>query len=127
MNDVVIINGRRYRLNSLQLNLSTGKADLELMNDIAYASFNINQPTINVVQDNGTSLYIFKGATDEGYMENLSWNVYVDGTFWQNYGYAAQMSLSVLDFGAGSHEVYITAVLDGVESQPSATKTFTLS
>jgi hypothetical protein len=127
MNDVVIINGRRYRLNSLQLNLSTGKADLELMNDIAYSSFNINQPTINVVQDNGASLFIFKGSTDEGYMENLSWNVYVDGTFWQNYAYAAQMTLSVADFGAGSHDVYISAVLDGEESQPSNTYTFTLS
>ena len=127
MNDVVIINGRRYRLNSLQLNLSTGKADLELMNDIAYATFNINKPSINVVQDNGTSLFIFKGSTDEGYMENLSWNVYVDGTLHQNYAYAAQMTLSVSDFGAGSHEVYITAVLDGEESQPSDTYTFTLS
>ena len=127
MNDVVIINGRRYRLNSLQLNLSTGKADLELMNDIAYSSFNINKPSINVVQDNGTSLFIFKGSTDEGYMENLSWNVYVDGTYHQNYAYAAQMTLSVSDFGAGSHEVYITAVLDGEESQPSDVYTFTLS
>ena len=107
MNDVVIINGRRYRLNSLQLNLSTGKADLELMNDIAYASFNINKPSINVVQDNGTSLFIFKGSTDEGYMENLSWNVYVDGTYHQNYAYAAQMTLSVSDFGAGSVMKYI--------------------
>lgn len=127
MNDVVIINGRRYRLNSLQLNLSTGKADLELMNDIAYARFDINKPSINVVQDNGTSLFIFKGATDEGYMENLRWNIYVNDALHQNYAYAAQMTLSVADFGAGSHEVYVTAVLDDVESQPSDVYTFTLS
>lgn len=127
MNDVVIINGRRYRLNSLQLNLSTGKADLELMNDIAYSSFSINKPSINVVQDNGTSLFIFKGSTDEGYMESLSWNVYVDGNIHQSYSYAAQITLSVADLGAGSHDVYIAAVLDGEESQPSDTYTFTLS
>lgn len=127
MNDVVIINGRRYRLNSLQLNLSTGKADLELMNDIAYSSFSINKPSINVVQDNGTSLFIFKGSTDEGYMESLSWNVYVDGSIHQSYAYAAQITLSVADLGAGSHDVYISAVLDGEESQPSDTYTFTLS
>ena len=127
MNDVILINDRRYRMNSLSLNLSTGKADLELMNDIAYSSFTINAPSIIPIVDNGNSLFIFKGSTDEGFMSNLSWNVYVDGTFWQSYAYAAQMTLSVADFGAGSHDVYITAVLDEQESQPSATYTFTLS
>lgn len=127
MNDVILINDRRYRMNSLSLNLSTGKADLELMNDIAYSSFSINAPSIIPIVDNGNSLFIFKGSTDEGFMSNLSWNVYVDGTFWQSYAYAAQMTLSVTDFGAGSHDVYITAVLDDQESQPSATYTFTLS
>lgn len=127
MNDVILINDRRYRMNSLSLNLSTGKADLELMNDIAYSSFSINAPSIIPIVDNGNSLFIFKGSTDEGFMSNLSWNVYVDGTFWQSYAYAAQMTLSVADFGAGSHDVYITAVLDDQESQPSATYTFTLS
>ena len=114
-------------MNSLKLNLSTGKADLELMNDIAYSGLNIQAPTIIPIVDNGASLFIFKGSTNEGFMSNLSWNVYVDGTFWQSYAYAAQMTLSVADFGAGSHDVYITAVIDEQESQPSATYTFTLS
>jgi len=127
MNDIILINDRRYRMNSLKLNLSTGKADLELMNDIAYSGLNIQAPTIIPIVDNGASLFIFKGSTNEGFMSNLSWNVYVDGTFWQSYAYAAQMTLSVADFGAGSHDVYITAVVDEQESQPSATYTFTLS
>ena len=127
MNDVILINDRRYRMNSLSLNLSTGKADLELMNDIAYSSFSINAPSVIPIVDNGSSLFIFKGSTDEGFMSNLSWNIYVDGTFWQSRPYASQMTLSVADFGAGSHDVYITAVLDDQESQPSATYTFTLS
>ena len=127
MNDIVIISNRSYRLNSMQLNLSTGKADFELMNDIAYSTFSINKPTIVPILDNGSSIFIFKGSTDEGYMENISWNIYVNNSLHQNYAYPAQMSLSVSDFGAGTHEVTIAAVLNGEESQPSDIYTFTLS
>lgn len=127
MNDVVIISGRRYRLNSLQMNLSTGNADLELMNDLAYSAFNISTPQIVPIVDNGGSLFIFKALTDDGYMSNIKWNVYVNGAYHDTYAHSAQISISSADFGAGTHTVFVSGTLNGQSSETSAEYTFTLT
>ena len=34
LNDRLIISGKKYKINKIKLNINTGKADLELMNEV---------------------------------------------------------------------------------------------
>ena len=55
LNDVIIIKSRRYRINEIKnINLSTGLADLELMNDIAYSLNDLGALIIARIADSET-------------------------------------------------------------------------
>ena len=64
LEDIVIINEKHYRINSLKMDISTGKAKLELMNDLAYSRTSLND--VFIEQD----FYILTASS--GYVRGIS-------------------------------------------------------
>lgn len=62
LQDIVIINKKSYRINSLKMDISTGKAKLELMNDLAYSQTALNDVIIHTAWYIDTPLYGFVRA-----------------------------------------------------------------
>ena len=127
MNDVVIIGDRSYRLNRMELNLSTGKASLELMNDIAYTELDLQKPVLDEIFFNG-NVGVFRAETKEGYFNNMLINVYVDGSLLRQVSYGSRFSVSTDQVG-GPATVGITVQyqIGDLVSELSDVSTYTFS
>jgi len=79
LNDVVIINKKRFRINSLDLNLTTGAAKMELMNDLVYGLLSVDTVQIEVKYLNSTVTRL--DVTDNSSNISSSYKVYSDGVF----------------------------------------------
>ncbi len=79
LNDVVIINSKRFRINSLDLNITTGAAKMELMNDIVYGNLYVDAVSISskVVNTGVTQITV----ADYSGNANSVYKVYSDGVF----------------------------------------------
>ena len=102
LNDVVIIKGRRYRINSLNLNITTGKAKMELMNDIAYSKLQLFAPKLTLLFDGiGSTLFeIF----DQDMNNDAIYKLYVDDVYVMDFSGTTALLLDG-SLTAGSHNV----------------------
>ena len=102
LEDVVIIKGRKYRINSLKLNITTGEAKIELMNDLAYSNIILNSPTIELAESftNG-NLFTISDLTPNN---DTVYKLYSDGVYVMDFtNENAFLSDSVLS--SGSHTI----------------------
>ena len=102
LNDVVIIKGRRYRINSLNLNITTGKAKMELMNDIAYSKLQLFAPKLTLLFDGiGSTLFeIF----DQDMNNDAIYKLYVDDVYKMDFSGTTALLLDG-SLTAGAHNV----------------------
>ena len=122
LQDIVIINERKYRINTLSLNLSTGKARLELMNDIAYSYIVLNKLLFNLIEEQ-TRYFLFS-IIDPDESNDTVFKMYVDGVFYQEVSESA--TLRKIDFSAGQHVVTVrkakyydaTTFIESEDSEP---------
>ena len=78
LNDVIVINSRRYRINEIRnINLSTGLADLELMNDIAYSLSDLGSLIIAIIADSGTETTYSIFDNNYAITQNI-YDIYID-------------------------------------------------
>ncbi len=127
MNDVVIIGDRSYRLNKMQLNLSTGKADLELMNDIAYTELDLQRPVLQQkFFTNNVAGFIVE--TKEGYFNNMLINVYVDGNLFKQVSYGSIFTVSTSQIGGpATVDITVQYQIGDLVSELSDVSTYTFS
>jgi hypothetical protein len=71
MDDTLIIDGKGFRINKVKINLLTGKADLELINDIDLKLFSTSQPPADAEAPTAPTLTL--DATGDVYVD-LSWS-----------------------------------------------------
>ena len=79
LNDVVIINKKRFRINSLDLNITTGAAKMELMNDLVYGSLYVE--AISVVYKQLVSGVYKLDIVDYSSNSGTSYKIYANGVF----------------------------------------------
>jgi len=102
LNDVVIIKGKRYRINSLNLNITTGKAEMELMNDIAYSNIQLIAPKLTLLFDGiGSTLFeVIDGAMNN----DAIYKLYVDDAYVMDFSGTTALLLDA-SMTSGSHNV----------------------
>ncbi len=130
LEDIVIINSKRYRINSLDLNITTGKAKMELMNDLVYAQLT-PEPVYLIDRERIIFGRHYIKLVDDSYNEDTNYNIYLNGSFYryQNGG-AIVVTISNNDLNAGDNEVNVTKLVDMgggtvIESEFSNTITLT--
>lgn len=79
LNDVVIINKKRFRINSLDLNITTGAAKMELMNDLVYGSLYVE--AIIIALKNLVSGVYRIDIADYSSNAGTSYKIYANGVF----------------------------------------------
>lgn len=128
LQDIVIINRKKYRINSLDLNITTGKAKMELMNDIAYANISVGAVSIKqLLKTSGTTVV---GIDDPSFNNSVSYLVYVDGIYAKTSN-SVRFSLDSTFIGGGGNSVTVRKVINydnytTVESEDSNAITVTL-
>jgi len=128
LQDIVIINRKKYRINTLDLNITTGKAKMELMNDIAYA--NIIVEAVSIRQSDkffGTSII---RVDDPSFNSSVSYLVYVDGVYAKTVN-SVRFTMNSTFIGAGGNSVTVRKVINydnytTIESEDSNAITVTL-
>ena len=80
-NDTLVINNRKFKINKIKLNVNTGAADLELINDNVYSA---SSPEAAVIQLFGTTptmiqIQIFD---ENAGSQSVSYGVYVDNSLY---------------------------------------------
>ncbi len=130
LEDIVIINSKRYRINSLDLNITTGKAKMELMNDLVYAQLTPEAPYLTDREQYVFGRHYIR-LTDDSYNEDTDYNIYLNGGFYryQNGG-SIVVTIPNSDLNAGDNEVNVTKLVDigggtVIESEFSNTITLT--
>lgn len=121
LNDVIVIKSRRYRINEIRnINLSTGLADLELMNDIAYSLSDLGSLIIAIIADSGaeTTYSIF----DDNYAitQNL-YDIYIDDVkVLSNQSLTDSFTLDKTTYPAlDSSSIFIKSILENGEEMKS--------
>jgi hypothetical protein len=112
LEDIVIINRKQFRINSLKLNITTGKAKLELMNDIAYSQLFVAPVSIstdwrtNVPTLGWTSQITIE---DDSSNDATSYRLYSNGVFLREF---SSQTVIVTDsqLTSGLNEIAITKV-----------------
>lgn len=121
LNDVIVIKSRRYRINEIRnINLSTGLANLELMNDIAYSLSDLGSLIIAIISDSGaeTTYSIF----DDNYAitQNL-YDIYIDDVkVLSNQSLTDSFTLDKTTYPAlDSSSIFIKSILENGEEMKS--------
>ena len=101
LEDVVIIKGRKYRINSLKLNITTGEAKMELMNDIAYSKIILNAPELKIGgSDVSGKLYVIYDSLPQN---DVVYKLYADGVYQKDFtGNTVYLANALLTSGAHS-------------------------
>lgn len=112
LEDIVIINRKQFRINSLKLNITTGKAKLELMNDIAYSQLFVAPVSIstdwrvNVPTLGWTSQITIE---DDSSNDATSYKLYSNGVFLREFN-SKTVIVSNSQLTSGLNEIAITKV-----------------
>lgn len=121
LNDVIVINSRRYRINEIKnINLSTGLADLELMNDIAYSLSNLGSLIIAIIADNGTETTYSIFDNNYAITQNI-YDIYVDDVrVLSNQSLTDSFTLSKTTYPTlDSSSIFIKSILENGEEMKS--------
>jgi len=102
LEDIVIIKGRKYRINSLKLNITTGESKMELMNDIAYSNINLNEPELILGGSfsNGNLFRIYDPTPNN----DTVYKLYVEGVYQMDFN-DGRAFLADSELGAGIYDI----------------------
>mgnify|MGYP007047352825 CR=1 FL=1 len=102
LEDVVIIKGRKYRINSLKLNITTGESKMELMNDIAYSNINLNEPELILGGSfsNGNLFRVYDPTPNN----DAVYKLYVEGVYQMDFN-DGRAFLADSELGAGIYDI----------------------
>ena len=102
LEDVVIIKGRKYRINSLKLNITTGESKMELMNDIAYSNINLNEPELILGGSfsNGNLFRVYDPTPNN----DTVYKLYVEGVYQMDFN-DGRAFLADSELGAGVYDI----------------------
>ena len=125
LNDVFIINNRKYRINSLKSNPLTGKCKIELINKLEKFLV-VNLPSENVPPPSGlasgtiTSTSIEVNWTDASSDRVVGYNVYLNGSLNKSYGVGVETH-NIVSLSSGTeYDIWVNSVSDeGDESRIS--------
>ena len=112
LEDIVIINRKQFRINSLKLNITTGKAKLELMNDIAYSQLFVAPVSIstdwrtNVPTLGWTSQITIE---DDSSNDATSYRLYSNGVFLREFN-SKTVIVTDSQLTSGLNEIAVTKV-----------------
>jgi hypothetical protein len=121
LNDVIVINSRRFRINEIRnINLSTGLADLELMNDIAYSLSDLGSLIIAVIADSGTETTYSIFDNNYAITQNI-YDIYVDDVkVLENQSLTDSFTLDKTTYpNLDSSSIFIKSILENGEEMKS--------
>tara|TARA_R110000796_G_scaffold146841_1_gene263559 strand:+ start:3455 stop:6073 length:2619 start_codon:yes stop_codon:yes gene_type:complete len=122
-NDTLIINNRKFNINKIKLNINTGSADLELINDTIYSNARPDAPVINVYGVSTTSIQI-QIADENAGNQTASYKIYIDNSLYGTVDNNAPIISGLLSGNTYSIKVS-SSYLNGVESEFSNELTVT--
>jgi len=121
LNDVIIINSRRYRINQIKdINLSSGLAELELMNDIAYSLNNLGSLVIARIENSDDETEFSVLDNNYSITQNI-YDIYVDDVrILQNQSITESFTLDKQLYpNLDSSYIYIESILEGEQTMKS--------
>jgi len=121
LNDVIVINSRRYRINEIRnINLSTGLADLELMNDIAYSLSDLGSLIIAIIADSGTETTYSIFDNNYAITQNI-YDIYLDDVrVLSNQSLTDSLTLDKTTYPTlDSSSIFIKSILENGEEMKS--------
>jgi len=80
-NDTLVINNRKFKINKTKLNVNTGAADLELINDNVYSIASPEAPFIKLLGFTTTQFQI-SIADENGGNQSVSYKIYLDNSLY---------------------------------------------
>ena len=122
-NDTLVINNRKFKINKIKLNINTGSADLEIINDNTYSAASPEAPFIKLLGFTTTQFQI-SIADENGGNQSVSYKIYLDNSLYATVNNNAP-SISGLLSG-NTYSVKVTSVYpNGTESDFSNILTVT--
>lgn len=121
LNDIVIISSRRFRINEIKdINLRTGLADLELMNDIAYSLNDLGSLVIAITSNSATETNYSIYDDNYSITQNL-YDVYLDDVkVLSSQSYSGSFTLDKTTYPAlDSSSIFIKSLLVNGEEMKS--------
>ena len=129
LEDVVIINSKRYRINSLDLNITTGKAKMELMNDLVYAELT-PEPVSLIDRERIIFGRHYIKLIDNSYNEDTNYNIYLNGNFYR-YANGGILVITIPndDLNSGDNQINVTKLVEygGTTIESDFSNTITLT
>jgi len=122
-NDTLVINNRKFKINKIKLNVNTGAADLELINDTVYSAASPEAPVIQLLLVTNTKFWILIADENAG-NQSISYQIYLDNSLYATVNNNAP-AVSGLTSG-NTYSVKVKSVYpNGTESDFSNTLTVT--
>ena len=80
-NDTLVINNRKFKINKIKLNVNTGAADLELINDTVYSAASPEAPVIQSLLVTETKVWLLISDENAG-NQSVSYQIYLDNSLY---------------------------------------------
>tara|TARA_Y100000389_G_C17063080_1_gene318309 strand:- start:97 stop:516 length:420 start_codon:yes stop_codon:yes gene_type:complete len=122
-NDTLVIKNRKFKINKIKLNVNTGAADLELINDTVYSAASPEAPVIQLLLVTNTKFWILISDENAG-NQSISYEIYLDNSLYATVNNNAP-AVSGLTSGNTYSVKVKSAYPNGIESDFSNTLTVT--
>ncbi len=122
-NDTLVINNRKFKINKIKLNVNTGSADLELINDTVYSAASPEAPVIQSLLVTSTGFWILISDENAG-NQSISYQIYLDNSLYSTVNNNAPVVSGLIS--GNTYSVKVKSVYpNGTESDFSNTLTLT--
>ena len=122
-NDTLVINNRKFKINKTKLNVNTGAADLELINDNVYSASSPEAASIQRIGATTNRLQI-KIADENGGNQSVYYKIYLDNSFYATVNNNAPLISGLIS--GNTYSVKVKSLYpNGTESDFSNTLTVT--
>ncbi len=122
-NDTLVIKNRKFKINKIKLNVNTGAADLELINDTVYSAASPEAPVIQLLLVTNTKFWILISDENAG-NQSISYKIYLDNSLYATVNNNAP-AVSGLTSGNTYSVKVKSAYPNGIQSDFSNTLTVT--